>query len=412
MPVTGGGRVTPTMTAEDIEGLELMVDRTRRLDYPTFDVDNHLYENRDALTKFVPAEYEGIIKYVDVGGGRTKLAFDNYISDFIPNPSFVKVAPPGGRDNDPHQRRYITSPESFFDPEPRLHLLREFGIDRVLMFPTLACLVEQRLRHDWHATHAVIHGYNEWLFEHWSYEYEDCIYTTPIIPLSIVSEAIRELETVLARGAKVIQMRFAPVPGPDGPRSFALPEFDPFWKAVEEADILVASHASDSGYTDYPGVWEGTTGHEMRPYEMGRSPAFLRLYPERTAVADGCASIIGHGLATRFPKLRIAPVEYGTGWIPGFVENLQRAYDDAPMLFDEEPYEVFKRNIYIHCFRHPNPQELVDIMGIDHVMWGSDFPHMEGLNDPVSYVDVLDGMSDEDHRKIMGGNLARIMKVG
>jgi predicted TIM-barrel fold metal-dependent hydrolase len=279
------------------------------------------------------------------------------------------------------------------------------------MFPTLACLVEQRLKDDPRATHAVIHAYNEWLFEHWSYVYEDAIYTTPIIPLSIVSEAVRELEIVLERGAKAIQVRMAPVPGFEGPRSFALPEFDPFWSAVEQADVLVASHASDSGYTEYAEAWEGRTGHEMRPYEQGRSPAFLRIFPERTAVADGCAAIIGHGLATRFPKLRIAPVEYGTGWIPRFVEDIQRAYEDAPMLFDEDPYEVFKRNIYIHCFRHPNPQELIDLLGIDHVMWGSDFPHMEGLNDPVSYVDVLEGMAEEDKAKVMGGNLSRIMKV-
>src|SRR6266581_1705709 len=137
MPVTAGGRVTPTMTMEEIDGIELMVDRARHLDYEIFDVDNHLYENPDALTKFVPREYEGIIKYVDVGG-RTKLAFDNKISNFIPNPTFVKVAPPGGRENDPHQRRAIASPDAFFDPDARLRLLRELGVDRALMFPTLA----------------------------------------------------------------------------------------------------------------------------------------------------------------------------------------------------------------------------------------------------------------------------------
>ena len=47
--------------------------RERRLGYPVFDADNHMYENRDALTKFIPPEYEGIIKYVDIKG-RTKLA--------------------------------------------------------------------------------------------------------------------------------------------------------------------------------------------------------------------------------------------------------------------------------------------------------------------------------------------------
>ena len=52
----------------------------RELPYTTFDADNHLYENRDALTKFLPREYEGLIKYVDING-RTKLAIRDRISD-------------------------------------------------------------------------------------------------------------------------------------------------------------------------------------------------------------------------------------------------------------------------------------------------------------------------------------------
>src|SRR3954464_14120168 len=67
----------------------------RELPYSTFDADNHLYENRDALTKFLPPEYDGIVKYVDVNG-RTKLAIHDRISDYIPTPTFAKVAVPGG----------------------------------------------------------------------------------------------------------------------------------------------------------------------------------------------------------------------------------------------------------------------------------------------------------------------------
>jgi len=67
----------------------------RELPYETFDSDNHLYENSDALTKFLPREHEGIVKYVEVNG-RTKLAIRDRISDYIPNPTFGKVAVPGG----------------------------------------------------------------------------------------------------------------------------------------------------------------------------------------------------------------------------------------------------------------------------------------------------------------------------
>ena len=67
----------------------------RELPYTTFDADNHLYEREEALTKFLPPEYEDAIKYVELDG-RTKLAIRGKISDYIPNPTFAKVAVPGG----------------------------------------------------------------------------------------------------------------------------------------------------------------------------------------------------------------------------------------------------------------------------------------------------------------------------
>src|SRR3954462_2872616 len=73
--------------------------RERRLPYTTFDADNHLYENRDALTKFLPPEYEGVLKYVEING-RTKIAIRDRISDYIPNPTVSKLAPPGAAGDD------------------------------------------------------------------------------------------------------------------------------------------------------------------------------------------------------------------------------------------------------------------------------------------------------------------------
>ena len=123
----------------------------RELPYETFDSDNHLYENRDTLTKFLPREYEGVIKYVEING-RTKLAIRDKISDYIPNPTFGKVAKPGGSGFDVTKGGggfgnaarglgklvAMPSPDAFFDPEPRLELMKEMGIDRTLLWPTLA----------------------------------------------------------------------------------------------------------------------------------------------------------------------------------------------------------------------------------------------------------------------------------
>src|SRR3546814_10154289 len=93
---------------------------------------------------------------------------------------------------------------AFREPGPRLELMDEQGLDRTLMFPTLASLVEERLRDDPEATHAVVHALNEWLYETCQFSYADRIFTTPVIHLPIVQKALEELEWVVERGANVV----------------------------------------------------------------------------------------------------------------------------------------------------------------------------------------------------------------
>src|SRR5262245_17404883 len=239
--------------------------------FPVFDADNHLYETRDALTKHLPDRYKKAIDYVDVHG-RTKIVVQGTISEYIPNPTFEVVARPGAQEEyyrkgnpDGKSRREIfgkpvKSIPAWREPASRLKLMdSEQGLGRTLMFPTLASLLEERMSDDPELTHAAIHALNEWLYDVWQFNYNglDRIFTTPVITLPIVDEAIKELEWVLERGAKAILVRPAPVPGYEGPRSFALPEFDPFWARVQEADILVALHSSDSGYSRFTGEWSG-----------------------------------------------------------------------------------------------------------------------------------------------------------
>jgi len=209
-------------------------------------------------------------------------------------------------------------------------------------------------------------------------------------------------------------LRVATVPTWKGRRSFALPEFDPFWEAVQEADILVGMHSGDPGYQRYLNEWNGIPGAEMLPFGGGPSyPAFFALASEKSVIIDAMASIIGHGLATRFPRLRFAPTEFFSGqWIRDWYTKLQRLYEASPVIFEEDPTMVFRRNIFFHCFRDPDPKGLADLIGVDNIMFGSDFPHLEGLADPLSYSEVVEGsMSPEDTAKVMGGNLARIMRV-
>ena len=169
---------------------------TRKLDYLVFDADNHMYEATDAFTKYLPDEYAGVIKYVEVNG-RTKIAIKNKISDYIPNPTFNKVAPPGAQElefklKNPDSMtaadkelqlapppKYIEAPAAFFEPEARVMMMDEQGIDRAMMWPTLASLLEERLTDDPVATHVVVHALNQWMHEQWTFNFENRIFPTP-----------------------------------------------------------------------------------------------------------------------------------------------------------------------------------------------------------------------------------------
>jgi predicted TIM-barrel fold metal-dependent hydrolase len=395
---------------------------SRNLKFPVYDADNHLYETTEAFTRHLPAAYDGLIKYVQVNG-RTKIAVRNVISDYIPNPTFEVVARPGaqadyfkhGNREGKSRREIMGEPmraiPAFRDPAERIKVMDEMGLDGALMWPTLASLLEERLADDPLATAAVIHALNQWILDDWTFNYQDRIFATPIINLAIVEEAIRELEFVVGHGARVILVRPAPVQGFVCKRSPALPEFDPFWAKVAEADILVGMHASDSGYQRYMNEWEGVRDGEMLPFKNVSGFAQI-MHGFSRPVVDTVSSLIGHGLCSRFPTLRFAPVENGSSWVRPLLEALEHAYFFSPHVFEEDPVEVFKRNIVVHPFHEDDTVGLVRLLGADHVIFGSDWPHPEGLADPLSFVDELAGLSEEEQAQVMGGNLARLLHVG
>ena len=287
----------------------------------------------------------------------------------------------------------------------------ELGIDRAMMWPTLASLVEERLRDDPYATAAVIKALNRWMYEQWSFNYEDRIFATPVVNLALLDNALEEIDWIIEHGARVVLIRPAPVTTLYATRSMALPEFDPFWERVVEADLVVGMHASDSGYQRYINEWEGVPGGEMLPFKDGSGFAALSTIGHR-AIEDTIAAVIGHGLPTRFPTIKILPVENGSHWVRPSIEHFNQAYELQPQLFEEHPVDVLKRNVWIHPFHEEDPKGLIDLVGVDHVCFGSDYPHAEGMSDPITYVDDLEGLPEEDKAKIMGGNLAGLMNVG
>jgi predicted TIM-barrel fold metal-dependent hydrolase len=227
-----------------------------------------------------------------------------------------------------------------------------------------------------------------------------------VITLPIVEKAIEELEWVVERGARVVLIRPAPVPSYRGSRSFGFPEFDPFWERAVELDVLIGMHSSDSGYESYANDWLGTD-EEMLPFQ----PQAFRMLQAWRPIEDSVAALILHGALTRFPTLKVAVIENGSSWVEPLLKNMADAYKKMPQDFPENPVDVFKRNIHVSPFWEEDLVALAGLIGEERVLFGSDFPHPEGLAEPAAYVDALAGAPDETVRKIMGGNLSRLMNV-
>ena len=393
-----------------------MTSPTTLQSYRLFDADNHIYEPPEALLAHMPERYKNAIRFMQEGK-RTVIAVQGRMTDYIPNPTFAVVAAPGAfvayySANNPEGLSFremagtpIRPPASFQnDPAARLALLDEQGVDHALVYPTLANLVEQCIVGDPELVHAVIHSLNEWLHETWTFDYHGRIFMVPVLTLGIVDEALKELEWVLERGARAVLIRPAPAEGFKGHRSFALPEYDPFWARVQEADVPVCIHAAHSIIEDYVQLWEPPTTSGAFAQSTFHSIAM-----GHRDIHDSIASLICHGTLTRFPKLRIAIVENGADWIAPLARALGRSFRQEPQQYVEHPLDVLRRNVYVSPFWEDDLRAVTDLIGVERVMFGSDFPHPEGLAIPREYVDQLDGFSEYEKKLILYDNAARLM---
>jgi len=387
--------------------------------FPVFDADNHLYETEDALTRHLPVSHRSLIRFVEMNG-RKKLVIRDRLTEFIPNPTFEVVARPGAHmafyaSENPEGKtlreltgKPMASIPAFREPGARVKLLDEQGIAASLVFPTLASLIEERLLDDPELTQIAIHAFNQWLFEEWGFDYHSRLYATPIVNPCILDQGIAELELLLERGAKAVLLRPAPVSGLRGTRSPFLPEFDPFWAHIEESGVVVALHASDSGYQDYLNTWEGSGGAE---YVAFRPQTFASVADGGRSIQDTLASAICHGMLSRFPGVKLLSVENGGSWVGLLLRNLELAYKKMPQEFPEHPLEVFHRNVWVNPFWEDSVTGLIDLVGAERVCFGSDYPHPEGLEDPLSWRNELGDLAAGSVEQIMSTNMFELLDV-
>jgi predicted TIM-barrel fold metal-dependent hydrolase len=259
--------------------------------------------------------------------------------------------------------------------------------------------------HDIEALCVLTQGFNRWLEEDWGLAYQGKLFCAPYITLADVDWACRELEWALARDARVIVMRPSPILTRDGWRSHCDERFDPFWARVDEAGITVVAHVGSTGYTA-----NGYGGNSaLDALGGGLKPSVAGLIPER-AINDFLLTFAYDKMFERFPNLRIASVENGSGFLRDLFVKLEQSKVRMPWYYKEDPSELFRRNVWINPFWEDRITDVTELMGADRVIYGSDWPHMEGMEHPRDILgeEELDGISLADQAKILYENTAAL----
>ncbi len=375
-----------------------------------FDADNHYYEALDAFTRHLdPKLGPRIICWAEIDGRKYHVV-GGRVSRAVVNPTFDPVAeagamaeyfrgnPSGRRPAEYLRRREPIRPE-YRDREERIRVMDAQGLDGIWLFPTLGMIYEELMKEDPEGATVMFRAFNRWLEEDWGFHFEDRIFAAPYITLADVDAAVAELEWALDSGARVLVMRPAAPTTRDGQRRPADPVFDPFWARVNEAGITVVAHAGDSGYSSngyavdtFSSTFSGADGPTVKMFGMER------------AICDFLASLVFDKLFDRFPNLRIASVENGSEFLPDLFKKLRSSARKWSGIYAEDPVETFRRHVWINPFWEDDVHEIVDLMGADRVVFGSDWPHIEGLPSPLDYAVEVKEFDEDTRDRILRRN--------
>ncbi|HYC56832.1 MAG TPA: amidohydrolase family protein [Candidatus Binatia bacterium] len=391
------------------------------LGYLSFDGDNHYYEPRDAFTRHIePKHRDKAVRVVRDGTGRESILVGDKPFTFLADMelNFDLTLKPGSlRD----YLRYLTGENAggddgvkepvqpaYINRDARLALMDHQRLESSLLFPTLGVCVEHFMKDDVEQSYANLRAFNRWLDEDWGFDYRGRIFAAPIMSLLDADEAVKDIEWAISRGARIIGMR----PGPQGGKSPADPAFDAFWSRVNEAKLAVAFHVSESGYNEMMSVhW----GENPNPSSHSQSAfQWCNFYGDRP-IMDTISALIFHNLFGRYPNIRVLSVENGSLWVPYIIKAMDKMKGmgrNGPWIggrWHGRPSEVFRKHIYVSPYHEEDIVALGNLIGMDRVVFGSDYPHPEGLCDPVDFAHGLEKLGPAEQKMIMRDNQRRLV---
>jgi len=378
------------------------------------DADSHWAEPADLFSKRAPAGYADRLPKVEDVEGEPTWVFDGHP---IGRYSAAGVIGRDGHKESAHTALFEWGHEMVhvgaWDPEVRLGVLDECGIDAQIIFPSTIGLGGQDLGvvEDQSLCRMAVEVYNDGMAEIQAAS-GDRLLPLPLMPAWSIDACVAEARRVAALGARGINMTSDPddLGAPD----LASRAWDPFWEVCAEEQLPVHFHigASVTGMTFY-----------------GRYP--WESHPDNTKLAIGgtllfignarvVTNLILSGMFDRHPDLKMVSVESGVGWIPFILETLDyEMAENAPVELAQlakPPSEYFRSNLYATFWFERNRNklpELVEAVGEDNILFETDFPHPTCMypNPLETVAPKMAMLSPEARRKIMGENARKLYRL-
>lgn len=409
------------ITSEEIGGLAV-------------DLDNHYYEPLDAFSRHIEPKFRDMaIEPKDLNipeaPGMTVWTMGDQPMVFMPpgmphqimSPAgavqgifTAKAAEKGNKDTATEWLTGLISPleiDYMVDRDARIKVLDEQGIQATMMLPSVGVLVEWEFRNHQEALLANLVAFNKWQEEDWGYGGTDQrIFSAPMLSLLDVDWAVKELERAAALGAKFFYLPC----GPFHSRSPGHPSFDKFWAKVVELDMTMIYHLAgkDPVVSLYGDMWGENGKLTMKDY----SPLQHFFWGER-AVSDSLATLVLNNLFGRFPQLQVICIELGSSWVRPLINKMDKAVKVGARgtwpggQLEDLPSQVFCNHVSIVPYPEDDIPDLIDVLGIERVLFGSDYPHPEGFAWPLDFATELLSLGPEAVRKIMYDNAAALLGV-
>ena len=244
--------------------------------------------------------------------------------------------------------------------------------------------------------------YNEWLAD-FCEGYEDRFAGLASIPSHSVDDAVREIERVAKRGMlKGIEVANSHEMAP-----LFDPSWEPLWALAEESRLPVHYHTIGPRI-DYD-------FEALAPLQRRQAFA-VHITGFQLAMSKILMELLYGGVLESHPEMKVVIGESGIGWIPYILDHMDLEWEDQfkDLTLTMRPSEYWRRQCYATYQSDPIGLRLLDILGEENIMWGSDFPHPDGVwPDSREFIDrEFEQISDEVRQKIVCDNAANLYRLG